>query len=144
MLSLTGQYPWPSYFPIPIEIVLLPPHFPINFYDFSVYGRANIAPILILANKKYVKTTKRSPDLSELLSPGNKDEFFDSEDIQELFALIGHDLQSVLGLPQTISLRRSNTQNNICSTISSQMGLFTAISVPHLLMIFALVVTRSF
>ena len=41
MLALTGQYTWPAYFPIPVEIILLPLHFPVNFYDFSVYGRAN-------------------------------------------------------------------------------------------------------
>ncbi len=71
MLALTGQYPWPAYFPIPVEIILLPLHFPINFYDFSVYGRANLAPIMILANKKYVKTTKRSPNLSDLSLSGD-------------------------------------------------------------------------
>ena len=85
MLALTGQYPWPAYFPIPIEIILLPLHFPINFYDFSVYGRANLAPIMILANKKYVKTTKRSPNLSDLSLSGTADEFFNIQDIQELF-----------------------------------------------------------
>lgn len=26
MLALTGQYPWPTYFPIPVEILLLPHH----------------------------------------------------------------------------------------------------------------------
>ena len=36
MLALTGQYTWPAYFPIPVEMILLPLHFPINFYDFSV------------------------------------------------------------------------------------------------------------
>ena len=76
MLALTGQYPWPAYFPIPVEIILLPLHFPINFYDFSVYGRANLAPIMILANKKYVKTTNRSPNLSDLSLSGATDEFF--------------------------------------------------------------------
>ena len=102
MLALTGQYPWPAYFPIPIEIILLPLHFPYQFYDFSVYGRANIAPIMILANKKYVKTTKRSPDLSDLSLSTEADEFFDRQGIEELFSMIEHDLKSLLGLPQTI------------------------------------------
>ena len=138
MLSLTGQYPWPSYFPIPIEIVLLPPHFPINFYDFSVYGRANIAPILILANKKYSKITKRSPDLSELLSLGNKDEFFDSEDIQELLALVGHDLQSVLGLPQMMkSSAIEYTKQYMLDHIEPDGTLYSYFS-STFLMIFAL------
>ena len=88
MLALTGQYPWPVYFPIPVEMILLPSHFPINFYDFSVYGRANLAPILILANKKYAKTTKRSPDLSDLSLSTDTDEFFDRQGIEELFSMI--------------------------------------------------------
>ncbi|MFD2445568.1 squalene--hopene cyclase [Bacillus sp. CGMCC 1.16607] len=66
MLAITGQLPWPNFFPIPIEIILLPNSFPINFFDFSVYGRANISPILILENKKYSIRTNKSPDLSDL------------------------------------------------------------------------------
>ena len=80
MLALTGQYTWPAYFPIPVEIILLPLHFPINFYDLSVYGRANLAPIMILANKKYVKTTNRSPNLSDLSLSEAADDFFNLED----------------------------------------------------------------
>ena len=53
MLAITGQMKWPSFFPIPIEFMLLPPSFPINLYDFSVYGRANLVPIMILADKKF-------------------------------------------------------------------------------------------
>ena len=40
MLAITGQYVWPPFFPIPLETILLPTSFPINFYSFSVYGRA--------------------------------------------------------------------------------------------------------
>src|SRR4051794_13964942 len=50
MLSLTGQYPWPAFSPLPIEVILLPLYFPINFYSFSVFGRANLTPIMILAD----------------------------------------------------------------------------------------------
>ncbi|MER2090303.1 MAG: squalene--hopene cyclase, partial [Sporosarcina sp.] len=102
MLALTGQYPWPAYFPIPVEIILLPLHFPINFFDLSVYGRANLAPIMILANTKFVKTTKRSPDLSDLSIPGATDEFFGIQDIQEFISMIELDFKSLLGLPQTV------------------------------------------
>ena len=57
---------WPSFFPIPIEMILLPSSFPINFYDFSVFGRANLTPIMILADKKFQLKTENSPDLSDL------------------------------------------------------------------------------
>lgn len=102
MLALTGQYPWPPHFPIPVEMILLPLHFPINFYDFSVFGRANLAPIMIVANNKYVRTTKRSPNLSDLSLSGAADNFFNIQDIQEFLSLIEHDLTSLLGFPQTI------------------------------------------
>ncbi|WP_025730490.1 squalene--hopene cyclase [Heyndrickxia ginsengihumi] len=68
LLAITGQYEWPSFSPFPVELILLPPSFPINFYQISVFGRSNIAPIMILAAKKYSKKTKNSPDLSDLLS----------------------------------------------------------------------------
>ncbi|OEH93272.1 squalene--hopene cyclase [Bacillus solimangrovi] len=66
MLALTGQYPWPKRFPVPIETFLIPVSFPINFYDFSVYARANLTPIILLGNKKFQMKTDASPDLSNL------------------------------------------------------------------------------
>jgi sporulenol synthase len=138
MLALTGQYPWPAYFPIPIEIIQLPPHFPINFYDLSVYGRANLAPIMILANKKCVKTTKRSPNLSDLSLPGAADEFFNIQDIQELFSMIEHDLKSLLGLSQTNhSLAVNRMKQYMLDHIEPDGTLFSYFS-STFLMIFAL------
>ena len=138
MLALTGQYPWPAYFPIPVEIILLPLHFPINFYDLSVYGRANLAPIMILANKKYVKTTNRSPNLSDLSLSGAADEFFNIQDIQEFFSMIEHDLKSLLGLSQTIhSLAINRTKQYMLDHIEPDGTLYSYFS-STFLMIFAL------
>ena len=138
MLALTGQYPWPVYFPIPIEVILLPPHFPINFYDFSVYGRANIAPILILANKKYTKTTKRSPDLSDLSLSTDTDEFFDRQGIEELFSMIDNDLKSLLGLPQTIQSSAIHRTKQYMLNHIEPDGTFYSYFSSTFLMIFAL------
>ncbi|MGP4060514.1 squalene--hopene cyclase [Halobacillus sp. H74] len=66
MLALTGQEAWPNLFPIPLEAILLPGYSPLNIYDISVFGRANIVPIMLLAHKKYRLTTSRTPDLSHL------------------------------------------------------------------------------
>jgi len=33
MLAMTGQYRWPKFFPIPVEFLLLPPSFPLHFFD---------------------------------------------------------------------------------------------------------------
>src|SRR5690554_6349029 len=63
MLALTGQYKWPRKFPIPIEAILLPPSFPINFYSLSVFGRVNLTPIMIVADQKFMIETQNSPDL---------------------------------------------------------------------------------
>lgn len=137
MLALTGQYPWPSYFPIPVEIILFPLNFPINFYDLSVYGRANLAPIMILANKKYVKTTKRSPNLSNLILPAAADEFFNLQDIQELFSMIEHDLKFFLGLSQTFnSLAIYRTKQYMLDHIEPDGTLYSYFS-STFLMIFA-------
>ncbi|MED4463071.1 squalene--hopene cyclase [Metabacillus fastidiosus] len=61
MLALTGQYKWPRSFLAPIEVILLP-----NFFDFSIYARANMTPIFVAAHYKFSRKTKRSPDLSDL------------------------------------------------------------------------------
>ncbi|WP_281975016.1 squalene--hopene cyclase [Halobacillus litoralis] len=66
MLALTGQEAWPNFFPIPLEAILLPVYSPLNIYDISVFGRANIVPIMLLAHKKYRLTTSQTPDLSHL------------------------------------------------------------------------------
>lgn len=66
MLAITGQYEWPPFFPIPIEFILLPTSLPINFYSFSVYGRANLLPIMLLVEKKFVIRTEKSPNLNDL------------------------------------------------------------------------------
>lgn len=102
MLALTGQYKWPAFFPLPVELILLPLSFPVNFYDFSVFGRANLAPIMILAAKKYSKKTRNSPNLSDLFV-SRTDEFFSAEEKREfiqLFAIIEHGIKSLLMAPQ--------------------------------------------
>ena len=66
MLAVTGQFSWEKIFTIPAEFVLLPHSFPINFFDISVFGRANIAPLMILADKKYIIKTNKSPNISDL------------------------------------------------------------------------------
>lgn len=66
MLALTGQYPWPQHVLIPVEIMLLPPTFPLQFFDFVGYARVHIAPILLVADRKFVIKTQKTPDLSDL------------------------------------------------------------------------------
>ena len=86
MLTITGQQDWPDSFPIPIESILLPTSSPINFYSLSVYGRANLTPILILADRKYQLKTEHNPDLSDLFvrqEENHNDLFFSLRDSEE-------------------------------------------------------------
>lgn len=106
MLAITGQIRWPKFFPIPIEFLLLPTRLPINFFSFSVFGRANLCPIMILANKKYSLQTKMSPDLSDLFL--SKDEqngslLFDwtrSAEWRSINSFIKQGLESLMGVPE--------------------------------------------
>ncbi|WP_041601351.1 hypothetical protein [Halobacillus halophilus] len=83
-LSLNGQYHWPDNFTIPVEVVYyLPPSFPIQLYDISVYGRADLVPILLLAHKKYQAVNSQTPDFSKLSiyhkNRSGEDSFFEDD-----------------------------------------------------------------
>jgi sporulenol synthase len=103
MLSLTGQYIWPDFSPLPIEFILLPHYFPINFYSFSVFGRANLTPIILLADKKFFIKTKNSPNLSELHIHRNQDNYwFRSSEYRSLFSFIEDGVKRLMGLPEQL------------------------------------------
>ena len=103
MLAVTGQYQWPAFSPLPIEMILLPPIFPINFYSFSVFGRANITPIMILAAKKFSLKTAKSPDLSELSINRDEDEPWNwSNEWDSIISLIEDGIKSLIGLPDEL------------------------------------------
>lgn len=143
MLSLTGQYKWPAFFPIPIEFILLPLSFPINFYDFSVYGRTNLAPMLILADQKFSLKTQRSPDLSHLfLSRESKEnnEFFlyRSEDWRSFSSFIHQGIKNIIGLPTSIhSIALQQAKKYILDRIEADGTLYNFFS-STFLMIFSL------
>ncbi|GHI01532.1 hypothetical protein AM1BK_50740 [Neobacillus kokaensis] len=100
MLAITGQYKWPSFSPMPIEIILLPSSFPVNFYSFSVFGRANITPIMILAAKRFSLKTSKSPDLSELhLNRDQEDSWIQSSEWRSFLSFIEEGIKSLIGLP---------------------------------------------
>lgn len=64
--ALTGQYQWPAHFIVPVELALLPPSSPVSFYDFVGYARVHLAPMMICADRKYVKKLPHTPDLTDL------------------------------------------------------------------------------
>lgn len=100
MLALTGQIKWPSFSPLSIELILLPHSFPINFYSFSVFGRANLTPIMILADKKFFIRTASTPDLSDLKwIRDDEDQWVCSSEWRWLLSLIQDGVKRLLGIP---------------------------------------------
>ncbi|MGG1679178.1 squalene--hopene cyclase [Neobacillus sp. NRS-1170] len=103
MLALTGQYKWPAFSPLPIEVLLLPHKFPINFYSFSVFGRANLTPIMILASKKFSIMTEKSPNLTDLhLHRYSEDQWVRSSELRSLLSVIEDGVKSLIGLPEQL------------------------------------------
>jgi sporulenol synthase len=103
MLALTGQYKWPLFSPLPIEAILLPQDFPINFYSFSIFGRANLAPTMILANLKFSIKTARSPNLSELhLNRQHDEQWIRSSGMRSLLSFIGNGVTNLIGAPEQL------------------------------------------
>ncbi len=103
MLSLTGQYIWPDFSPLPIEFILLPHYFPINFYSFSVFGRANLTPIILLADKNFFIKTEKSPNLSDLhLHRNQENSWIRSSKYRSLFSFIEDGVKRLIGLPEQI------------------------------------------
>lgn len=144
MLALTGGYKWPTFFSLPIEMILLPPSFPINFYSFSEFGRANIAPIMILADKKFIIKTEKSPDISDLLArDDNEDEYesfkdSNSEEWRSLHSIIIQGIKRLIGLPGDIhKLAIEETRQYMLARIEPDGTFFNYFSATFL-MIFAL------
>ncbi|OXM82752.1 squalene--hopene cyclase [Paenibacillus rigui] len=110
-LAVTGQYPWPSSLLIPIELLLLPPSAPVSFWDFSGYARVHLAPMLLLADRKYVVSVQELPDLSELA--GGRPEGWDdpeppSRGLQDLLHKMKNGIGRLSGLP--LQLHKAATQ----------------------------------
>jgi squalene-hopene/tetraprenyl-beta-curcumene cyclase len=65
-LAWFGQFPWAGVPSLPIELVLLPPWFPINIYAMSSWARGTVVPLaLMMAHRSHVETTT-SATVSEL------------------------------------------------------------------------------
>ncbi|MFD2673273.1 squalene--hopene cyclase [Marinicrinis sediminis] len=65
MLACCGSYHWPTSFPLPVEVMLLPPGSPAHLDDFSGYARVHLVPVMILADKRFKLVHSHTPDLTE-------------------------------------------------------------------------------
>lgn len=139
MLSLTGQYKWPDFSPLPIEFILLPHYLPINFYSFSVFGRANLTPIILLADKKFSIKTAKSPNLSELHLHRQDDiTWFRSTEYRSLFSLIEDGVKRLIGIPKQLHQLAIERANKYMLDHLEPDGTFYSYYSSTFLMIFAL------
>jgi len=51
-LAYFGQFPWSGLPAMPVELVLLPPWFPINIYALSSWARGTVVPLIVLMAKR--------------------------------------------------------------------------------------------
>lgn len=105
MLTVTGQYQWPRLFPIPLEVVLLPPTFFVSIYDLSVYGRVNMIPLLLLGHKKFQITTPDTPSLKDLFQTREDSseeqvwEEYRTEEYRSFFSKLQTGVKTLIGYP---------------------------------------------
>jgi sporulenol synthase len=140
ILASTGQYPWPNFFPLPVELILIPTAAPIDFFEFSGYARVHLAPVMLIADKKFVIRNEKTPDLSDLYVRGASP---DAHRIQPyrsnaLFEEMKQFVQKLLSLPGHIhQLAVKKTEQYMLDRIESDGTLYSYASATFL-MIFAL------
>ena len=67
-LALFGQYDWKAIPSVPVEIVLLPPWFPLNIYNFSSWARATFVPLSVVLDAKPVRAVPQARGVRELIA----------------------------------------------------------------------------
>ncbi|KON89843.1 squalene-hopene cyclase [Sporosarcina globispora] len=105
MLAMTGQYPWPVLFPVPIEIVLLPPSSPISIYQLSSFARINLLPVILLGSKKFKRRTENSPELNEIYGTREREELWEesrTDEWRKLVNILNDMADSLIGLPERL------------------------------------------
>ncbi|MED3625175.1 squalene--hopene cyclase [Bacillus thermocopriae] len=139
MLAITGEYKWPSRSSLPIEVILLPPLFPVNFYSFSVFGRANLTPIMILATKKFSIRTKYTPNLTELhLKRDEEEQWNYSNEWRSILSSIEDGVKRLVGIPKELrNLALKRAEKYMLDRIEPD-GTFYSYFSSTFLMIFAL------
>lgn len=139
MLALTDQIKWPKSFHLPIEFILFPTTFPVNFFDFSVYARANLIPILIAADRKFSIKTKHTPDLSDLYVHRNEDLWdLGSSEWRSFFSFIYDGMKQLVGIPFELHRLALHRAEQYMLNRIEQDGTFYSYFSSTFLMIFAL------
>lgn len=142
MLALTGKTDWPDVFPVPIEAILLPVSFPINFYDLSVFGRANLTPLAILGNNQFQLRMKGSPDLSGIIQKTRSEQPFDelqrNRELRDYFMKLAQSMASLTGMVGNLEERAIDQAKQYMLDRIEPDGTFYSYFSSTFLMIFAL------
>ncbi len=135
MLAVTGLYPWPSLFYVPMTFLLIPKSFPMNFYQFSAYARIHFIPMIIAANKKFTVTSPFTPNVQHLFVRSSNDTLrlpFRSE------VLFLNEMKNLLKLPEHLHrLGYQRAESYILKRLEADGTLYSYAS-STLFMIFAL------
>ncbi|WP_243293138.1 squalene--hopene cyclase [Bacillus sp. FJAT-47783] len=139
MLALTGQMKWPKSFPLPIEFILFPSSFPLNFFDLSIYARANLTPILIVADKRFSVKTTHTPDISDLYVKRSQDSWnMNSREWRSFHHYIYEGVKRLVGIPFQLHQLALNRAEQYMLHRIEQDGTFYSYFSATFLMIFAL------
>jgi squalene-hopene/tetraprenyl-beta-curcumene cyclase len=65
-LAYFGQFPWHGLPAMPVELVLLPPWFPINIYAMSSWARETVVPLTVLMAQQPRVAIEPGEEISEL------------------------------------------------------------------------------
>ncbi|WP_456274441.1 hypothetical protein [Bacillus sp. AK031] len=137
MLAIHGEYPWERFFPIPIEILLLPSYFPVSFRDFSAYARVHLAPLLLLKNSGFVQNAKNVPDLSSLLLE-KEFSLLPRDNERAFLASVAKGINTIAAFPNNLNqLARKSALNYMLGRIETDGSLYSYVS-SSFYMVFAL------
>lgn len=139
ILAATGQAKWPtSLSSIPLEILLLPPSFPINLFEFSGYSRIHLVPLLIMADRKFSIQTEDTPDLQDLQMNRADTDDLPSREFQDILVHIQAGLKQLIGTPRYLhQAALKKAKQFMLDRIESDGTLYSYAS-STILMIFAL------
>ncbi|MEC0372234.1 squalene--hopene cyclase [Paenibacillus chibensis] len=139
ILAATGQRKWPlSISSIPLEVLLFPKYFPINYFEFSGYSRVHLTPMLVMADRRFAVSTEDTPDLSDLMDPRVDAEEPVSGEYQAMQDDIQAGLGRFLGTPRHIhETATSRAEQFMLQRIESDGTLYSYAS-STILMVLAL------
>lgn len=93
MLAANGLYPWPALH-LPLSFLVIPPSFPLHFYQFSTYARIHFVPMAVTLNKRFSLKNPNVPSLEHLDQHMTKNPFTwlrsDQAEDRDLASLFAH------------------------------------------------------